>query len=72
MIKQKILEVVRMSNFKNFFKGFWKDEEGLQTLEILLIIAVIVVIALSFRQQITSWVENLVNFGNDQVEQFTE
>lgn len=61
-----------MSNLKSFFKGFWKEEEGLQTLEILLIIAVIVVIALSFREQITSWVENLVNFGNDQVDQFTE
>lgn len=61
-----------MSNLKSFFKGFWKEEEGLQTLEILLIIAVIVVIALSFREQITTWVQNLVDFGNDQVDQFTE
>ena len=59
-----------MSNITNFFKGFWKEEEGLQTLEILLIVAVIVVIALSFREQITTWVKDLVEFGGKQVNEF--
>jgi Flp pilus assembly pilin Flp len=31
----------------NKLKGFWKDEEGIGTLEILLIIAVIVIIAIA-------------------------
>jgi Flp pilus assembly pilin Flp len=33
-------------------KGFWQDEDGIGTLEILLIIAVIVIIAIAFRKWI--------------------
>ncbi len=61
-----------MSNVFSFFKNFWNDEEGLQTLEILLIIAVIVVIALTFREQITGWVSRLVEFGDREVNKFTQ
>lgn len=58
-----------MSEMTNAVKKFWKDEEGLQTLEILLIVAVIVVIALMFRTQIMEWVNSLFDFGNDQIDQ---
>ncbi|MCM2677129.1 Flp1 family type IVb pilin [Alkalicoccobacillus plakortidis] len=61
-----------MSNITSFFKKFWNEEEGLQTLEILLIIAVIVVIALTFRKQIMDWVDGLVEFGGTQVKSFQE
>jgi Flp pilus assembly pilin Flp len=38
---------------------FWEDEEGIGTLEILLIIAVIVIIAIAFRKWIMKWVKQL-------------
>lgn len=38
---------------------FWKAEDGIGTLEILLIIAVIVIIAIAFRKWIMSWVKKL-------------
>ncbi|WP_102272018.1 Flp1 family type IVb pilin [Cytobacillus massiliigabonensis] len=59
-----------MSAVSNWFTKFWEDEEGLQTLEIMLIIAVIVVIALAFRKQISSWVKDLLDFGGNKVKEF--
>lgn len=59
-----------MKSITTWFKKFWKDEEGLQTLEIMLIIAVIVVIALAFRKQITGWVQDLLSFGDSKVTEF--
>lgn len=53
-----------------FFKDFWKDEEGIGTLEILLIIAVIVAIALIFRERIISWIEGLLERIGDDIEEF--
>lgn len=61
-----------MKKFKNACKKFWKDEDGLQTLEIMLIIAVIVVIALLFRDNITDWVGRLLDFGGREVDEFIE
>lgn len=55
---------------KNFMTEFWNDEEGLQTLEIMLIIAVIVAIALIFRKEIVAWIQKLVGFGNDNIDEF--
>lgn len=55
---------------KQFIKDFWNDEEGIQTLEIMLIIAVIVVIALMFRKQIIEWIEKLFQIGTDNIDQF--
>jgi len=42
----------------NFFRGFLKEEDGLGTVEIILIIAVLVGIALVFRNQIITFVNN--------------
>lgn len=42
-------------------KDFWQDEEGLGTLEILLIVVVLVSVALMFRRQITDWVGNILS-----------
>lgn len=55
---------------KNFMTEFWNDEEGLQTLEIMLIIAVIVAIALIFRKEIVEWIQTLVGFGGDNIDKF--
>lgn len=59
-----------MNKVKELIKSFWKDEEGMQTLEIMLIIAVIVVIALLFREAIIGWVKELLDFGGDEIDKF--
>lgn len=45
-------------------KQFWEDEEGLGTLEILLIVAVLVAIAIIFRKWIVSWFQKLIGDAN--------
>ena len=42
------------------FKGFLKEEEGMGTVEIVVIIAVLVSIALIFRNAITTWVRDTI------------
>lgn len=44
----------------NLFKGFLKDEEGMGTVEIVIIIAVLVTIAIIFRKAIVDWVTSTV------------
>lgn len=40
-------------------KEFWENEDGLGTLEMLMILAVLVAIAVVFRKWIISWINNL-------------
>ncbi|WP_062354512.1 Flp1 family type IVb pilin [Bacillus kwashiorkori] len=54
---------------KKFFSNLWKDEDGIQTLEVMLIIGVVVIIALTFRTEIKSWIDKLVTHGSDQIDQ---
>ncbi|MWV44406.1 hypothetical protein GRF59_12270 [Paenibacillus sp. HJL G12] len=42
-------------------KAFWKQEDGLGMLEMILIIAVIIIIALLFRKELLRIVERLLN-----------
>lgn len=51
-------------------KGFISNEDGLGTLEILLIVAVLVGIALLFRENITAWVSEILNITDTQIDQF--
>ncbi|MCG7377345.1 hypothetical protein MH215_10090 [Paenibacillus sp. ACRSA] len=44
----------------NKVNGFWKEEDGLGTLELILIIGVIIIIALIFKKQITELVTDLL------------
>ncbi|MBU9724251.1 MULTISPECIES: Flp1 family type IVb pilin [Bacillaceae] len=50
-----------MGTFKTFMKKFWNDEEGLGTVELLLIVAVLVAVALLFGQRIIDWVESILD-----------
>lgn len=56
-------------DWKQFWKQWWRDESGLGTLEILLIIAVLVAIAVVFRKQIIAWVNKLFFEVDEQIEQ---
>ncbi|TFJ41865.1 hypothetical protein CKN73_05250 [Carnobacterium divergens] len=53
---------------QQFMMDFWKEEEGLETLEMLLIIAIIVVIAVMFKDKIMTWAENLLDKGDTNVD----
>lgn len=53
-----------MKTALNRLKQFWEDEEGLGTLEILLIVAVLVAIAIIFRKWIVSWFQKLIGDAN--------
>lgn len=42
-------------------KGFWKDEDGMGTIEIVVIIAVLMALALLFREGIGKFANDLMN-----------
>ncbi|WBX80596.1 Flp1 family type IVb pilin [Virgibacillus salarius] len=56
-----------MEKITNFWKDFWNDEEGLETIEVLLILAVLVAIALLFKERITKWANNLFDNIDEQL-----
>ncbi|GAB6988214.1 Flp1 family type IVb pilin [Paenibacillus pini] len=53
-------------------KSFWKEEEGLGTLELLLIIVVILIIALLFKKEIMALITKLIASMNSKSEEFTK
>lgn len=46
-----------MKKLVNRMKAFWRNEEGIGTLEVILIVAVVIIIALLFKD----WIIELVN-----------
>ncbi|MGO4730668.1 Flp1 family type IVb pilin [Paenibacillus sp. 2KB_22] len=50
-----------MEMLKNKVNAFWKEEDGLGTLELILIIGVIIIIALIFKDQITALIKSLLS-----------
>lgn len=47
-----------------------QDEEGLGTLEIILIIVVLIGVAILFRDRITGFVENILDRIGDEIDSF--
>lgn len=47
---------------------FWRDEQGVGTLEVLLILAVVVLIAVVFRKWIIAWVNDLFEVTNQNIQ----
>ena len=45
---------------------FWKDEEGIGVIEIVVIVAILLILALTFREEITSMLDDLINKANEQ------
>jgi hypothetical protein len=50
------------------WKSFWRSESGLGTLEIILIIAVVIIIALLFKDWIIKLIERLMGKADDQAD----
>ena len=44
---------------KKFLKRFWKNEDGVETIELVVIVAVLMGVAMLFRRQITGFVNTL-------------
>ncbi|GIP44535.1 hypothetical protein J45TS6_29940 [Paenibacillus sp. J45TS6] len=59
-----------ITTVKNKMIRFWKEEDGLGTLEMILIIGVIIVIGLIFKNQITAIVNKLLDQVNTKSDQF--
>lgn len=57
-----------MKHWKQRMKQWWLEEEGIGTLEVILIVAVIVIIAVAFRKWIISWVQKLFDTSNSELE----
>lgn len=57
----------------NFLKRFLREEDGMETIEVVVIIAVLVTIALVFRNSITGFVGNLTEnlFSENNKEDWT-
>lgn len=55
---------------KHWYKMYLSDEEGLGTLEILLIIAVLVAIAFIFRTEIMGWIDKLTERTGQEINRF--
>lgn len=53
-------------------KAFWRQEDGLGMLEMILIIAVIIIIAVLFREQLYTLVTNLFQKVNKKSEEVFE
>lgn len=57
---------------KNRMRRLWKDESGIGTLEMILILVVILIIALIFKDEITELVDKLFRSVNSKSEEFLE
>ncbi|MGO4345493.1 Flp1 family type IVb pilin [Paenibacillus sp. MCAF9] len=57
-----------MRKISQSLHSFWKEEEGLGTLEIILIIAVVIIIALLFKDWIIELIERLMGKADDEAD----
>ena len=60
------MAIANWSTWRNW-KRLLLDDRAIGTLEIILIVAVIVVIAVAFRKWIIAWVEKLFKDSNDEL-----
>ncbi|MDF2836920.1 MAG: hypothetical protein K0Q63_2560 [Paenibacillus sp.] len=57
---------MNMLKLASKWRTFWRNEQGLGTLEIILIIAVVIIIALLFKDWIIALIENLMGKADDE------
>ncbi|QHW33215.1 multidrug transporter [Paenibacillus rhizovicinus] len=54
-----------MRKLKQAVRSFWKNEEGLGTLEVVLIIAVVIILALLFKDWIIGLLKDLMGSADE-------
>jgi Flp pilus assembly pilin Flp len=52
---------------KRLMKQLWEEEDGIGTLELLLIVAVLVIVAIAFRKWILSFIKKLFGEANSEL-----
>ena len=74
MAKMRMVNAVRTEGFggiaKRKLSAFWVEEDGMGTVEIILIIVVLIGLVLIFKNQMTTIVNNLFKKINAQTSQF--
>lgn len=58
------------NRIKHMWSSFHRDESGIGTLEIILILAVLILIAIAFRKWIMKWISDLFALTDRQIEAF--
>lgn len=61
-----------MTTMLGSVKSFWKDEKGLGTLEMILIIAVLIAVVLLFKDKIQEVVEALIKTAGEKSQEVFE
>lgn len=61
-----------MKKLTSRMKAFWRNEEGIGTLEVILIVAVVIIIALLFKDWIVDLVERVLESANSDAEEIFE
>ncbi|MCR2802346.1 Flp1 family type IVb pilin [Paenibacillus soyae] len=61
-----------MKSMVNHFKSFWRKEEGIGTLEVILIVAVVIIIALLFKDWIVALVQDVLDKADSDARQIFE
>ncbi|MBU5440724.1 multidrug transporter [Paenibacillus sp. MSJ-34] len=56
----------RVKRMRTWLRTLWNEEEGLGTVEIIFIIAVLIIIVLLFRTQIMNFIESLMGRADEQ------
>ncbi len=57
---------------KNFFARLWKDDQGQSTTEYILILSVVVMIAMKFKNTFQGKLEQITNNLGNQIDQATQ
>lgn len=65
--KWKLMTAMSPMNVR--WRSFWKEEKGLGTLEVILIIAVVIIIALLFKDWIIGVINGLMDKADEQADQ---
>lgn len=61
-----------MKKLANRMKAFWRNEDGIGTLEVILIVAVVIIIALLFKDWIVDLVNDVLDSANEDARQIFE
>ncbi|MFB5674403.1 Flp1 family type IVb pilin [Paenibacillus terreus] len=61
-----------ITNVNHGLQKFWKEEEGLGTLEMILIIAILIAVAIIFREQISKIVTGLLKKADQKSNDFMD
>lgn len=58
---------MNLNTLKQQIMQFWEEEDGLGTLELLLIVAVLVIVAVAFRKWILGFIKKLFGEANQEL-----